>query len=173
MKKSVIIITAVIYFLSIVIVAFLGYVAEIHNPPIYAEDIVMAFDDFDAFPEEDYSYIGGGTDLYTVHFNAEYDSEAEDNTKFKYIIKFTDFDCFEYYFENINALPLNTKPYSQLGECEDQTLSYHIDKDRRKFVDVDKKGVVTFKEIAKVGSEQILVSTNDGTNIKIYVQIYW
>lgn len=173
MKKSVIIITAAIYFIAIIVVAFLGYVAEIHNPPIYAESIVMVLDDAPNFPEEPYQYYSNGAPIYTITYNSEADIEATDNNKYAYMIKFLGVDEFEYYYENINKLDLHLTPYSSKGECENQTLSYHIDKDRADYVEVNSNGEVSFKKFSKIGSEEVAVATNDGTNINIYVKLYW
>lgn len=173
MKKSVIIITALVYFIAIITVAFLGYVAEIHNPPIYAESIVMSIPNAPKFPEEPYTFYSNGAPIYTITYNSEADIEATDNNKYSYLIKFSGTDEFEYYFENINSLPLNLKPYSEKGECENQNLSYYIDKDRNKYITVDKDGTVEFKLFTNIGSEEVIVSTKDGTNITIYLKIYW
>ena len=173
MKKSVIIITAVIYFVAIITVAFLGYVAEIHNPPIYAESIVMVLDDAPNFPEEPYQYYSNGAPIYTVTYNSEADIEATDNNKYTYMIKFNGIDEFEYFFEADNKLNLHLMPYSSKGECENQTLSYHIDKDRADYVEVTDQGIVSFKVFSKIGSEEVAVTTKDGTDITIFVKLYW
>ena len=173
MKKSVIIITAAIYFIAIIVVAFLGYVAEIHNPPIYAESIVMVLDDAPNFPEEPYQYYSNGAPIYTVTYNSEADIEATDNNKYTYMIKFNGIDEFEYFFETDNKLNLHLTPYSSKGECENQTLSYHIDKDRADYVEVTDQGIVSFKVFSKIGSEEVAVTTKDGTDITIFVKFYW
>ena len=173
MKKSVIIITALVYFVAILTVAFLGYVAEINNPPIYAESIVMTIPDAPKFPGEPYVFYSNGAPIYTITYNSEANVEATDNTKYTYLIKFSGSDEFEYYYENINSLNLNLSPYSSKGECENKTLSYYIDKDRQEYVSVSKEGEVTFKHYSNIGSEEVIVSTKDGTNITIYVKLYW
>ena len=173
MKKSVIIITALVYFIAIITVAFLGYVAEIHNPPVFAESIVMVLDDAPNFPEEPYQYYSNGAPIYTITYNSEADIKATDNNKYTYMIKFNGVDEFEYYFESNNHLDLHLEPYSPKGECENTSLSYYIDKDRNDFVEVSDEGVVSFKVFSKIGSEEVAVTTKDGTNITIYVKLYW
>lgn len=173
MKKSVIIITALVYFIAIITVAFLGYVAEINNPPIYAEAIIMEIPNATKFPEEPYTFYANGAPIYTITYNSEVDVEATGNAKYTYLIKFKGADEFEYYYENINSLPLNLKPYSHEGECENQNLSYYIDKDRSDYIAVDNQGSVTFKYFSTIGSEEVIVSTKDGTNITIYLKLYW
>ena len=173
MKKSVIIITTLVYFIAISIVAVLGYVAEIHNPPIFAESIVMVLNDAPNFPEEPYQYYSNGAPIYTITYNSEADIEATDNNKYTYLIKFNGIDEFEYYYESINAVDLHLMPYSSKGECENTSLSYHIDNDRADYVEVTKEGVVSFKVFSKIGSEEVAVSTKDGTDITIYVKLYW
>lgn len=173
MKKSVIIITALVYLIAIVTVAFLGYVAEIHNPPILAEGIVMTIPNATNFPEEPYTFYANGAPIYTITYNSEADIEAKGNAKYTYLIKFNGADEFEYYFEKINELHLNLAPYSSKGECENQNLSYYIDKDRADYISVSTEGVVEFKQYSIIGSEEVAVSTKDGTNIRIYLKIYW
>lgn len=173
MKKSVIIITTLVYFIAIVTVAFLGYVAEIHNPPIYAESIVMTIPNAPDFPEEPYVFYANGAPIYTITYNPEADIEAEDKNKYAYTIKFMGADEFEYYYENINSLQLYLTPYSSKGECENMHLSYHIDSDRKDYITVSKDGEVQFKCFSNIGNEEVVVSTKDGTNITLYLKIYW
>ena len=188
MKKSVIIITALIYLLSIVVVAFLGYAAEIKNPPIYAEDIIMVLDDAENFPEEKYTYYYNGAPIYDVALNPEWnkgeDSEStteesiqsliqQDVEVYKYRIKFYGSEEFEYYQENLKTLKLNVEAYSPKGEVENPSLSYYIDKDKADILTVNKEGVVTFNKVQEFGDYEVRVSTNDGSKIVIYVNIYW
>lgn len=179
MKKSVIIVTAIVYLLSIVVVAFLGFVAEIHNPPIYAEDIVMVLDeadqkDFPNWPEEPYTYYANGAPLYDVTYNPEANIESENiEERYKYTFKFRGKDEAEFFYNYINEISLNMMPYSSQGECETLKLDYTIDKDRQQFVEVSKEGIVTYKVFAKASHETIVVSTKDGTNIRIYINIVW
>ena len=173
MKKSVIIVTALVYLVSIIIVAFLGYVAEITNPPIYAEAIVMEIADAENFPEEPYTYNLNGGDVYTISYNPNADIESTDYNKYTYRIIFKSEAAAHYYYNNENELPLNLKPYSSLGECENQSLSYYIDKSRKDSLEISEEGIVTFKKDLIARDEEILVATQDGTDIKIYVNIYW
>ena len=174
MKKSVIIVTALIYLVSIVVVAFLGFVAEIHNPPIYAEAIVMTIDDEESnFPEEPYTYYLNGGAVYDITYNPDADPEAEGIEKYTYRIVFRSVTAARYYYNNENELNLHLSPYSSLGECENQHLSYYIEKNRRDSFDVSQEGVVTFKEELAARDETIAVTTKDGTDITIYINIYW
>ena len=200
MKKSVIIITAVIYLLSIVVVAFLGYAAEIKNPPIYAEDIIMVLDDAENFPEEKYTFYYNGAAIYDVTLNPEWHKEESSETSsqestesqeellndestssetqqdievYKYRIKFYGSEEFEYYQQNLKTLDLHVEAYSSRGEVENPSLSYYVDKDKADILTVDKKGVVTFNKAQEFGDYEVRVSTNDGSKKVIYVNIYW
>ena len=173
MKKSVIILTAVVYFVAIVTVAFLGFVAEIHNPPIFAEDIIMEFEDEPNFPEENYTFYYQYTPIYDVIYNPNFDSAVKGDDKYKYFIKFRGSEEFKLFYEDINLLELHTKPYSSEGECETQELQYYMADARKDFVSVDKKGGVKFKVYDDSGLEEVRVSTMDGTNKTIYIQITW
>lgn len=173
MKKSVIIVTAMIYLVSIVVVAFLGFVAEIHNPPIYAEAIVMTIEDEDTnFPDEPYTYINGAP-IYDITYNPNADPESEGVDKYTYRIVFKSSKAAGWYYRNENELNLHLSPYSSLGECENQHLSYYIEKNRRDSFEVSQEGVVTFKEELAARDETIAVTTKDGTDITIYINIYW
>ena len=179
MKKSVIIVTALIYLVSIVVVAFLGYVAETHNPPIYAEDIIMVLDeqdqkDFPNFPEEPYTYYANGAALYDVTENPNADIESEDlEQRYRYVFKFRGKDEAEFFYNYINEIDLHMMPYSSRGECETLKLDYTIGKDRQDYVGVSKEGKVSYKVFAKASHETVVVSTKDGTNIRIYINIVW
>ena len=197
MKKSVIIITALIYLVSIVVVAFLGYAAEIKNPPIYAEDIIMVLDDAENFPEEKYTYYYNGAPIYDVLLNPEWHKEetsesinesndestseisslqakVEDDVEvYKYRIKFYGSEEFEYFQENVGQLDLHVEAYSSRGEVENPNLSYYVDKDKADILTVNKEGVVTFNKAQEFGDYEVRVSTNDGSKIVIYVNIYW
>ena len=174
MKKSVIIVTALVYLVSIVVVAFLGFVAEIHNPPIYAESIVMTIDDEESkFPDEPYTYYLNGGAVYDITYNPDANPEAEGVDKYTYRIIFKSSNAARFYYNNENELNLNLKPYSSLGECENQHLSYYIEKNRRDSFEVSQEGVVKFKEVLKARDETIAVTTKDVTDITIYINIYW
>ena len=175
MKKSVVIITTLVYLVAIIVGAFLGYVAEINNPPIYAEDIVMTIEEAPNFPSEidTYTYYANGAPIYDITYNSEADPEAEDFNKYTYRIKFRGEDEFEYFYYYLNDFNLNLHPYSPLGECENQSLSYYVGKDKRDYISIDKKGAVEFKKYTTMGSCDVMVTTADGTRITIYVNFYW
>ncbi len=162
-----------IYLVSIVVVAFLGFVAEIHNPPIYAEAIVMTIEEEGVnFPEEPYTYVNG-SEIYTITYNPEANPESEGVDKYTYRIVFKSSKAAGWYYRNENELDLHLSPYSSLGECENQNLSYYIEKNRKDSFDVSQEGVVTFKEELTARDETIAVTTKDGTDITIYINIYW
>ena len=173
MKKSVIIITALTYLFAIVLVAILGFVAETKNPPIYAEDIVMVFDDQPNFPEQDYEYYSNGALIYTISYNAEYDNEAEDMQKYKYNLRFASDEAYEFFQTTEGSLQLKTIAYSSQGNVDNPTLSYYMDKDKAEYVKVDKEGKLEFLTTAELGFYEVRVSTTDSSNITIWISIYW
>ena len=56
---------------------------------------------------------------------------------------------------------------------ENPNLSYYVDKDKADILTVNKEGVVTFNKAQEFGDYEVRVSTNDGSKIVIYVNIYW
>lgn len=189
MKKSVIIITALVYFVAIIVVAFLGYVAEIHNPPIYAEDIVMVINNEFYKPESEseiFTYYKNGAPIYDILYYPPVEEPAQEVTaenevltnefvstntnEFRYIFKFRGFDEYEYFFNTKEKIELNLKPYSSLGECENQSLFYSTDSD---YISVDQEGKVSLKKYDDIGLEEILVKTKDPSKKQIKIQIYW
>lgn len=165
MKKIMIIIVSVVYFLSIILVAFLGYQAEIHGLPIYAQDIVLTYE---AFP---YYYIENGAIIYTVTQNANYNPESEDpNNHYKYTIKFNEFD---YFYETHANYQIPAMPVSTEGDVTDKTMSYLIDKDKKDFVEVDDNGVVTFKQYLKTYTFACSIKSQDGGNAAIAIRFTW
>ena len=173
MKKSVIIVTALVYLIAIVTVAFLGFIAEINNPPIYAEDIVMTIEDAENFPDTPYTYYLNGAAVYDVVYNPDANPESEDYDKYTYRIIFRSRNAARFYYQNENSLNLNLHPYSSLGECENQKLTYYVDKTTKKTLEVSEGGIVEFKQDLVARDDNITVSTKDGTDITIFVNIYW
>lgn len=176
MKKSVIIVTSLVYIIAIVVVAFLGYVAEIHNPDIFAEDIVMVLEDAEGFPETPYTYYSNlnGAALYQIYYNENDNPDSEiEAERYRYRFVFKSEAAARFFFDYENDLSLNLKPYSPIGECTDQTLTYSIPKNREHSIEVDKEGNVRFKLFTSIRDEDITVRTNDGTDISIHINIYW
>lgn len=176
MKKAAIIVCAAIYALAIIIVAFLGYQAEVRNPPIYADDVVLVYDKLP------YDHIENGLIVYEIRevpALASGDSTDEDEHAkkvYKYEVEIFD---FEYVYEVLNAqIQVQAKPISfkvdeETGEVkqpDEKNLSYTVNS---KDVKVNKEGIVTFNEYDDHCSYDLLIKTIDTSNITIYVRIYW
>lgn len=177
MKKAAIIICAAIYALSIIVIAFLGYKAEIKNPPIYADDIVMSY-------EVPYQCVQNGAVVYEVTNSAPpkklIDEDAPTRT-YKYDVRIFDFEYFYMVFGgviNVSCKPIsyqvdennNPKVPDELG------LNYSISD--KTIAKVSTDGIVTFNEGLNVmeytlGSLDLIVKTRDTSNITIHLQIYW
>jgi len=179
MKKAAIIVSAVIYALSIIIVAFLGYKAEMKNPPIYADDIVISY----PLP---YQKIENGAVIYEVRNAPEQKKENSDSEEtkkvYKYKIRIYD---FEYFYTvcggtiNAKCIPISNQidPETNERKVPDELgLNYSIyDK---KIAKVNKDGVVQFNEGLdldqhELGSIDLMVKTKDTSYLTIYIQIYW
>ena len=172
MKKSVIILTALVYLLSIVIVAFLGYQAEVQNPPILAESIVLRFEGDDKFPELPHEHIENGAIIYEVRYNPEYNPESEVLlNRYPYIYDIKDYDYL--YYSVGGKLTLAAEPYSSKGEVSDKSLTYYVDKSKSDYIEVDQKGELTLKAETTSGFYEVLLSTNDGSAIKMTICIKW
>lgn len=174
MKKAAIIVCAAIYAIAIIVVAFLGYRAEINNPPIYADDIILVEDKFP------YEHIENGVVVYTITEVAplppERSEEEEVEKEYKYEVKINE---FEYLYEvlgaqlKIPAKPISFKVDEETGvqkEPDEKGLNYVIN---NKNVEVNNEGVVTFLKYKDVGSVDLIIKTKDTSNITIYVRIYW
>lgn len=181
MKKAAIIVCAVIYALSIIIVAFLGYKAEMKNPPIYADEIVMSF-------KVPYQKIENGAVIYEIKEHIEQNkTENNDNPEatqkvYKYDILINDFEYFYTIFGGeINAA---CKPISYKVDEETNTpkvpdelgLNYSISD--KKIAKVSKEGVIQFNESLDLeehdlGLFDLIVKTKDTSNLTIYIRIYW
>lgn len=175
MKKAAIIVCAAIYALAIIVVAFLGYQAEIKNPPVFADDIVLVHE---TLP---YNHIENGVVVYQIKEvpkeKSEPTTEDEPGKKvYKYEVEIFD---FEYVYEVLNAqIQVKAKPISfkvdeetgEVKEPDEKNLSYTISS---KDVKVNKEGIVTFLEYDDHGSYDLLIKTIDTSNITIYIRIYW
>ena len=108
MKKAAIIIGVVIYALSILVVTFLGYRAEIKNPPIFADDIVFA-------EEVPYEYVVNGAVIYKLkeatskQISGGSEDEETKFTQYRYEIDIVEF------FKVIQLLSHSKTPVLVLG----------------------------------------------------------
>jgi len=180
MKKAAIIVSAVIYALSIIIVAFLGYKAEMKNPPVYADDIVLSF-------PVPYKKIDNGAVIYEItEFGPSKQTEAKDSEEtkkdYKYKVRIYDFEYFYTLLDGeINAActPISYKVDAETGEQkvpEELGLNYSISD--KKIATVNKTGQIKFNEGLDLdehalGSIDLVVKTKDTSNITIFLQIYW
>lgn len=167
MKKAAIIVSAVIYVIAILIVAFLGYEAEIKNPPVYADEIVMKVD-------TPYEHYGNGVLIYTItRSKLEEDPEEQ---KYTYDVEINDFEFLYYVLGaeiDLGCKPISHKIDENTGERlepKEQGLNYYCSS---KQVTVTEEGKVTFLVEKDDGSYDLVVSTKDGSNISIYIHIYW
>lgn len=175
MKKAAIIIGVVIYALSILIVTFLGYAAEIRNPPIFADDIVFTKD----IP---YEYVDG-TVIYRIKeventqtSNGESDEETT-FTQYRYEIEIVE---FEYLYEVLDGeMEVVFKPISYQVDPESgeqkipDVLDLNYTVGNEKLASVDNKGKIKFKQFLDLGHLDLVVSTKDTTNIHINIKISW
>ena len=180
MKKAAIIVCAVIYALSIIIVAFLGYKAEMKNPPIYADDIVLSY-------PVPYQKIENGAVIYDVkQIPPQKKTEEEDpevtKKEYKYKVRIYDFEYF--YTEcggsiNTACKPISFKVDPETNEekiPDELGLNYSISD--KKIAKVSKEGQIKFNDGLdldehSLGSIDLVVKTKDTSNITIYIQIYW
>lgn len=168
MKKAAIILCAAIYALAIIVVAFLGFQAEINNPPIYADDIVLVV----GCP---YEVKENGTVIYTIKENKLEEGE-EGSNKYKYEVDIKDFEFLYYVLEgkiSIKAKPISYKVDEETKEQkvpQEQSLNYYTSSQN---ATIDNEGNVTFSRYKDDGSIDIIISSIDGSNINIYIRIYW
>lgn len=178
MKKASIIICAAIYALAIIVVAFLGYAAEIQNPPVYADDIVL-------LTKTPYEHVENGALIYTITENKPKNEEVEETsvtsvdeepeTFYKYDVHIWD---FEYLFEvmegkiSIAAKPISFKvdDEGKQKEPEKKELGYTTASPN---ATIDNNGLVTFNKYKSDGTCICTISSKDVSKIKIFVNIYW
>ena len=176
MKKAAIIIGVVIYAISILVVTFLGYAAEIRNPPIFADDIVFA-------EEVPYEYVVNGAVIYKLkeaenkQISGGNENEEATFTQYRYEIEIVE---FEYLYEVLDGQmevickPISHQVDSETGEQKVPDvldLNYTVGND--KLASVDSKGKVTFKQYLDLGHLDLVVSTKDTSNINIHIKISW
>lgn len=171
MKKIAIVICSVIYFMAIVIVAFLGFKAEVQNPPFYTEDIVLAYE----CPHEEYD---NGTVIFSVTENENYREELLDETSevvYKYTVHIEDFEFIYYALDGeikIPAIP-TTFRYDDEGNNIKPTvmdLSYNVASD---IITCSGDGTIKFTEYLSHGVYTMMIKSKDGSNKSIFVRIYW
>lgn len=176
MKKAAIIIGVVIYALSILVVTFLGYQAEIRNPPIFADDIVFA-------EEVPYEYVVNGAVIYKlkeVENKKTENNNIEEESEFKEYRYAIDIVEFEYLYEVLDGeMQVTFKPISNQIDPDTNEqkvpdvldLNYTVGND--KLASVDNTGKITFKQYLDLGHLDLVVSTKDTSNIHINIKISW
>lgn len=168
MKKAAIILCAAIYAIAIIVVAFLGFQAEINNPPIYADDIVLVVD----CP---YEVKENGTVIYTIKEN-NLEESAEGTKQYKYEVEINDFEFLYYVLDaklSLKAKPISYKVDEETKEQkvpQEQGLNYYTSSQN---ATIDNEGNVTFTRYKDDGSVDFIISSIDGSNINIYIRIYW
>ena len=174
MKKAAIIIGVIIYALSIIVVTFLGYAAEIKNPPVFADDIVFA-------EEVPYEYVVNGAVVYKLKAaQNKHIKEEEENTSlitYRYEIEIVE---FEYLIEvldgemDVICKPISYKVDEETGvQKTPEVLDLNYTSGNEKLAVVNNKGRLTFKQNPDLGQLDLVVSTKDTTNIKIFIKISW
>ena len=175
MKKAAIIIGVVIYAISIIVVTFLGYAAEVRNPPIFADDIVPT----QAVP---YEYVVNGAVIYRLKNaeNQQNQNNAEESSEFIQYRYEIDIVEFEYLHEVLDGeMQVSFKPISNQTDPETgeqkipDTLDLNYTVGNDKMASVDKNGKITFKQFPDWGHLDLVVSTKDTSNINIHVKISW
>ena len=182
MKKAAIIVCAVIYALSIILVAFLGYKAEMKNPPIYADDIVLSF-------KTPYQKIENGAIIYQItdaapqpKIQAEEEDPEATKKVYKYQVRIMDFDYFYNVCGgeiNVKCTPISNKVDPETNEQkvpDELGLNYSISD--KTIAKSSKEGVVKFNagldlDEHSIGAIDLVVKTKDTSNITIYIQIFW
>lgn len=168
MKKAAIILCAAVYAIAIIVVAFLGYQAEIKNPPVYADDIVLV-------QEVPYEKKENGTVIYTIK-QVPAANEGEEANKYKYEVEIKDFEFLYYVLDaklSIQAKPVSFKVNEETKEQlvpDEKKVNYFTSSS---LASIDEEGNVTFSKYKDDGSIDFVISTVDGSNINIYVRIYW
>lgn len=174
MRKAAVIICAAIYAISIIIVTFLGYRAEVRNPPIFADEIVFS-------QEIPYKCVVNGAVIYTIkeaeNSHISNDEDTSSSIVYKYDLNILE---FEYIYKvlggemDVVCKPISYKTDAETGEQKQPdvlTLNYMIGND--KVASVNKDGKITFKQFKEIGHLDLIVSTSDTTNLKIYINITW
>ena len=167
MKKAAIIVCAAIYVIAIIVVAFLGYQAEIHNPPVYADDIVLV-------QPVPYQRIENGTVIYTITEKTEVTNE--DGVSHAYDVHIKEFEFLYYVMDaklQVEAKPISFKVDEETGvqkEPNEKNLNYFVSDDK---LEVDNKGNFKFKQFEDDGSFDCFIMTKDGSNITVSLHIHW
>lgn len=141
MKKSVILIIAVIYVLAIVIVGFIGIRMRVYNENVYIESITCVSDGFEKYEEGS----DGAKNGLTGHITTTYE------TGLKVLIK-----C-EYYPVNANAF--EGKPFKYISGSSN---NYNVIENN--------DGTCTI-EFKAVGSCDLIVMSNDSHKAEIRIRI--
>lgn len=170
MKKAAIIICAAIYAISIIVVAFLGYQAEMRNPPIFADEIVFVH-------ETPYKELYNGAVIYTVTDSVTPEEEDEGTISYKYDVKINEFEFVYYVMGGEISLPFKPISYKVDSETGEQKvpddLGLNYTSGTEKLAEVNNEGKITFKKYQDLGQLNLVVQTTDTSNLKIYINIYW
>ena len=175
MKKTAIIIAAVIYALAIVVVAFLGFRAEILGQPVYCDDIVLDFE----LPDKHWAQ---GMIIYQIEELPPAPTPAEDEIDedeivYSYKVVIND---YKYFLDHMGSLSIKAKGISNKKDSDgnqltpdDPSITYYIPDSRKDIATIDEEGTITFHSYKRAFSMYAQLSTNDSSNIKKYVEITW
>lgn len=170
MKKAAIIICAAIYAISIIVVAFLGYQAEMRNPPIFADEIVFVH-------ETPYKELYNGAVIYTVTEAEDVEEETDDVIEYKYDVRINEFEFVYNVLGGEISLPFKPISYKTDSETGEQKipdeLGLNYTSGTDKVAEVNNEGKITFKQYLDYGQLNLIVQTKDTSNLKIYINIYW
>lgn len=170
MKKAAIIICAAIYAISIIVVAFLGYQAEMRNPPIFADEIIFVH-------ETPYKELYNGAVIYTVTEAEDVEEETDDVIEYKYDVRINEFEFVYYVMGGEISLPFKPISYKTDSETGEQKvpdeLGLNYTSGSEKVAEVNNEGKITFKQYLDYGQLNLIVQTKDTSNLKIYINIYW
>ena len=156
MKKSLIVIVSAVYFIAIILVAFLGFVAEANNAVVYADEVRLIFTKemgYSNIQEHSADFVYNGAVIYTVRENTTYDPEygKEDDEldidkKYKYVFTFQEDAYTDIFFPLLKEIQLNAVPisYQEGAEVTDKRIGYNVPKNYAKALSVDENGKVTF-----------------------------
>ena len=187
MKKSLIVIVSAVYFVAIIIVAFLGFVAEANNSVVYADEVRLVFTKeagYSNIQEHSAEYVFNGAVIYTVTENVEYDpeygkeeGEIDINKLYKYVFKFEQDayeDIFFPYIKNIQ-LVANAISYEEGKEVTDKSIGYYIPQNYEEDLSVTDDGLVTFLLDASAYICDMSLRSLDGgsANTEVRIRFDW
>ncbi len=174
MKKTAIVIAAVIYALAIVVVAFLGFRAEILGQPVYCDDIVLDFE----LPQKEWAQ---GMVIYEItevpQVEPSEEEFDEDDIQYSWNVQINN---YKYFYDNIGQLSIKAKGVSNKKDSDgnpltpdDPSITYYIPESRASVATIDESGMISFHSYKRAFTLTAQLKTNDSTNITKYVQITW